>query len=136
MKPLLNKPSDNLLWKCILVLQLIFTALDIDRMLNEPAILQPTHPFYVSIIVFVIDQLVLFANIGVVMRFYILRVWFWQLVLFTQPIILAITLYFEFSSGGYSFNDMLIYVNFGVIILFVFLLPVAKYCNEIKKIEI
>ncbi len=105
-------------------------------MLTEPSILQPTHPVYVSIIVFVVDQLVLLANIGVIIKVYVFRACFWQLILFVQPMILAVTLYFEFSAGGYSTNEMLIYANLGFIILYAFLLPVAKYCNVLKKIEI
>jgi len=135
MKSFLILDNKHVFWKVLLILQLLFTFMDLNRMLTEPVILQPTHPVYVSVIIFVLDQLVTFANIGVIMRFYIFRPWFWQFILIVQPVVLAIALYFEFNAGGYSFNDKLNYVNFGIILLYFFLLPVAKYSKDIKQLN-
>lgn len=102
----------------------------------ESVILQPSHPFFVSILVFVFDQLVLFANYCVIANKFYLNRAAWLLTLIMSPVSVVLVLYFEFTAGGYSSSDMMAYGLGTFWLLVLFLLPLFKLIKDFERRKI
>ncbi|WP_448565348.1 hypothetical protein [Thalassotalea ganghwensis] len=133
MVNILRLRSDHWFWKALLTMQVFATTADLYRMVTEPAILQPTHPILLSVGVFLLDQLVLLANVGVIISRRFFEMWVWQCTLIMFPISTFSVLFYEFSAGGYSTSDMGLF-SIGLFwTLLLFLLPVFKLLNDDKE---
>ncbi len=125
-KKLLDRP----VWKLIFILSLIITGYDFFSGFNLPANLQPTHPVALSIIIILLEILTLIASFGAATRILIGNLLLWQITLISQIIATILVYYYEFSAGGYTFNEMLIHINIAYILACIFFAPLLRYCQD------
>ena len=125
--------KESLFWKAMLILLVFSSMWDIYLAFTEPSILQPTHPLIVSVLTFFLDFVTIIACLGLILKKYILNQSFWGAVIFLQVINTIVVFYFEFSAGGYTINDMLLYGNIGFFVTLFFISPLIRYYYLIKK---
>lgn len=120
----------------MLLLLIISSSRDYYLSYTEPDILQPEHPFIVSLLAFVFDFLTIVACVGIIAKKYIFHAYFWLMTIITQVALTGLIFYYEFSAGGYTQNEMLLYGNIAFFVTLFFLSPLIKYYSQVKRYSV
>jgi len=125
--------KEGVFWKVMLILLVSSSMWDFYLAFTEPDMLQPTHPLIVSLFAFILDFITIFACLGLILKKYILNHFFWGAIIFIQVVNTIIVFYFEFSAGGYTTNEILLYGNIGFFVALFFISPLIRYYYFIKN---
>lgn len=124
--------KSNLFWYLFLLLLLLTTSYDIYNSFFGIS-LQKIQPAWLSYLTFTLDTLTIGACLGIIFKRYILHHIIWLLIIYTQIIAVLLTLYYEFTAGGYTKNEMLLFSNIIFFVALFFLYPLIKYYQLVKK---
>ncbi|QUM89641.1 hypothetical protein HWV03_12930 [Moritella sp. 36] len=126
--------KEAIFWKLMLLLLVSSSAWDLYLAFSEPEILQPAYPLTVSIFSLSLDLITVMVCLGLILKKYILNQSFWFCIILVQMANTIIVFYFEFTTGGYTVNEFLIYGNIGLFVATFFMSPLVRYYYLVKKI--
>lgn len=126
----MNIEADHIIWKFIFLMQCSLTVFSIydNQLLTSSEI----SVAFVDIVIFVLDSLVLVANLLLILQVRVLSQRTWGLVVWVWWFVNIYSLLNEFYLGGYSSSEMLFFGNI-IWILILFSLPVVKYRSFIGE---
>lgn len=120
----MNIEADHIIWKVIFLVQCSLTVFSIYD--NQLLTLSEISVAFVDVIVFVLDSLVLVANLLLILQVRVLSRRTWGLVFWVWWFANIYSLLNEFYLGGYTSSEMLFFGNI-IWFLILFSLPVFKY---------
>ncbi|PHI35039.1 hypothetical protein CBQ28_21670 [Pseudoalteromonas sp. GCY] len=120
----MNIEADHIIWKVIFLVQCSLTVFSIYE--NQLLTLSEISVAFVDVIVFVLDSLVLVANLLLILQVRVLSRRTWGLVVWVWWFANIYSLLNEFYLGGYTSSEMLFFGNV-IWFLILFSLPVFKY---------
>ncbi len=126
----MNIEADHIIWKIIFLVQFSLTVFSIYD--NQLFTSSEISVAFVDIVVFVLDSLVLAANLLLILQVRVLSRRTWGLVVWTWWFANIYSLLNEFYLGGYTSSEMLFFGNI-IWFLILFSLPVFKYGSFIGK---
>ncbi|MCO7200781.1 hypothetical protein [Pseudoalteromonas sp. OANN1] len=126
----MNIKADHVIWKVILLVQCSLTVFLIYD--NQLFTSSEISVAFVDIVIFVLDNLVLAANLLLILQVRVLSRRIWILVVWVWWFANIYSLLNEFYLGGYTSSEMLFFGNI-IWILILFSLPVVKYRSFIGK---
>ncbi len=129
----IDEMKAHFFWWIMLFLLIFSSAYDYYSSYTAPDILQPEHPFWVSILAIVFDVITIIACVGIIVRKYVLQAYFWLMAIVSQIATTILIFYYEFSAGGYTQNEMLLYGNIAFFVTILFLSPLIQYYSLVKK---
>ncbi|KJY89795.1 hypothetical protein CWB89_05455 [Pseudoalteromonas piscicida] len=126
----MNIKADHIIWKVIFLVQCSLTVFLIyDNQLFSSSEISVA---FVDIVIFVLDSLVLSANLLLILQVRVLSRRIWILVVWVWWFANIYSLLNEFYLGGYTSSEMLFFGNI-IWILILFSLPVVKYGSFIGE---
>ncbi|WP_010604825.1 hypothetical protein [Pseudoalteromonas maricaloris] len=126
----MNIKADHIIWKVIFLVQCSLTVFLIYD--NQLFTSSEISVAFVDIVVFVLDSLVLVANLLLILQVRVLSRRTWGLVVWLWWFANIYSLLNEFYLGGYTSSEMLFFGNI-IWILILFSLPVIKYGSFIGE---
>ncbi|GAA58720.1 hypothetical protein P20652_0577 [Pseudoalteromonas sp. BSi20652] len=78
------------------------------------------------------DTLTVGACLGIIYKRYFLHHFIWLLIIFAQITTVLLTLYYEFTAGGYTTSEMLMLSNIIFFVALIFLYPLITYYQVVK----
>lgn len=126
----MNVEADHIIWKVIFLVQCSLTVFLIYD--NQLFTSSEISVAFVDIVVFVLDSLVLAANLLLILQVRVLSRRTWGLVVWVWWFVNIYSLLDEIYLGGYTSSEMLFFGNI-IWILVLFSLPVVKYRSFIGK---
>lgn len=126
----MNIEADHIIWKVIFLVQCSLTVFLIYD--NQLFTSSEISVAFVDIVVFILDSLVLAANLLLILQVRVLSRRIWGLVVWVWWFVNIYSLLKEFYLGGYTSSEMLFFGNI-IWILILFSLPVVKYRSFIGK---
>lgn len=124
--------KSNLFWYFFLLLLLLTAGYDIYNSFFNIS-LQTIQPVWLSYLTVTFDTLTIGACLGIIYKRYILHHIIWLLIIYAQITAVLLTLYYEFTAGGYTTNEMLLFSNIIFFVALIFLYPLIKYYQLVKK---
>ncbi|AXQ97908.1 hypothetical protein D0N37_09190 [Pseudoalteromonas piscicida] len=126
----MNIKADHIIWKVIFLVQCSLTVFLIYD--NQIFTSSEISVAFVDIVIFVLDSLVLVANLLLILQVRVLSRRTWGLVVWVWWFANIYSLLNEFYLGGYTSSEMLFFGNV-IWILILFSLPVIKYGSFIGE---
>ncbi|MCF2827835.1 MULTISPECIES: hypothetical protein [unclassified Pseudoalteromonas] len=126
----MNIKADHIIWKVIFLVQCSLTVFLIYD--NQLFTSSEISVAFVDIVVFVLDSLVLVANLLLILQVRVLSRRTWGLVVWLWWFANIYSLLNEFYLGGYTSSEMLFFGNI-IWILILFSFPVIKYGSFIGE---
>jgi len=125
---------ERLLWKLLFAIVLIANTFDLYNAATLPELLQPVHPWWLSLFLFPFSVFVLLAAFcAAFQKKYVLKEYFWWFVLVGDFITNVMVYYYEFSAGGYSQSQMIDFVIISLLVYLILIAPLLKCIEDIRK---
>ncbi|QZO14535.1 hypothetical protein [Pseudoalteromonas piscicida] len=126
----MNIEADHIIWKFIFLVQFSLTVFSIYD--SQLLILYEIRVTFVEVVVYILDSLVLAANLLLILQVRVLSRRAWGLIVWVWWFANIYSLLNEFYLGGYTSSEMLFFGNI-IWFLILFSLPVVKYRSFIGE---